>query len=111
MKCPSEHYEQREFVSWFRKTYPDVLIFAVPNGGARGAAAAGRLKAEGVVRGVPDLFVPPWRMFIEMKRQQGGSLSPDQKAVIPYLESVGYRVLVCKGCVDAMEQVVKKAPA
>ena len=33
-------------------------LFAVPNGGQRSAATAGRLKAEGVRAGVPDLLWP-----------------------------------------------------
>ena len=45
----SEHLEQREFVSWFRQTFPGVLIHAIPNGGKRGRAEALRLKVEGVV--------------------------------------------------------------
>jgi len=43
---PSEHLEQVRFVSWFRRNYPDVRIFAVPNGGARSASTVAALKAE-----------------------------------------------------------------
>jgi hypothetical protein len=102
---PSEHFEQREMVRWFRQTWPGVLIHAIPNGGARSKATAGRLKAEGVVSGVPDLFVPAWRLWIEMKRTKGGSLSPEQKDVIKQLESVGYWVIVGKGADDAKRQI------
>lgn len=101
----TEHEEQRELVRWFRQTWPDVRIFAVPNGGARSKAAAGRLKAEGVLPGVPDLFVPAWRLWVEMKRAKGGVVSPEQKDWIAYLESVGYCVLVCRGCEDAKGQI------
>lgn len=101
----TEHEEQRELVQWFRQTFPGVLIFAIPNGGARSAATAGRLKAEGVVAGVPDLFVPAWRMWIEMKRTKGGSVSPDQKSVMGYLENTGYICIVAKGRADAVEKI------
>ena len=47
-RIPTEHEEQREFVCWFKQTYKGVRIFAIPNGGLRGRAAAGKLKAEGV---------------------------------------------------------------
>ena len=97
----TEHEEQRELVSWFRKTYPDVVIFAIPNGGARSASVAGRLKAEGVLPGVPDLFIPEWRIWVEMKRTKGGSVSKDQKELHKYLASVGYCVIVAKGCEEA----------
>jgi len=107
LRIKTEHEEQRELVAWFRRTHPDVLIFAIPNGGFRGKAAAGRLKVEGVVPGIPDLFVPAWRLWIEMKRVKGGVLSPEQKGVIPYLEKVGYRVIVGRGCADAMAQILE----
>lgn len=102
---PTEHEEQRAFVQWFRRTYPEIRIFAIPNGGARNMATAGRLKAEGVVRGVPDLFIPAWRTFIEMKRIRGGRLSPEQKDWKTYLESIGYRVWVCAGFEGAKREV------
>ena len=101
----TEHEEQREFVQWFRQTYPATLIFAIPNGGVRSPATAGRLKAEGVVKGVPDLFVPAWETWIEMKRVKGGSLSQDQVAMRIYLESLFYKVLVAKGFEDAKQQI------
>lgn len=102
---PTEHFEQREFVKWFRQTFRDVRIFAIANGGARSKATAGRLKAEGVASGVPDLFVPAWRLWIEMKRAKGGSLSLEQKDWIAYLESVGYCVIVGKGAEHAKQQI------
>jgi len=104
-RIPTEHEEQREVVRWFRQTWPGVLIHAIPNGGARSKATAGRLKAEGVVSGVPDLFVSAWRLWVEMKRSKGGSLSPEQKDIIKQLESVGYWVIVGKGADDAKRQI------
>ena len=101
----SEHEEQREFVQWFRQTYPGTLIFSIPNGGVRSPATAGRLKAEGVVKGVPDLFIPAWETWIEMKRTKGGSLSPEQNLMRVYLESLFYKVLVAKGFEDAKQQI------
>ena len=106
---PSEHWEQREFVCWFRQTFPDVLIFAIPNGGFRGKAQAGKLKAEGVVPGVPDLYVPAWRWWPEMKRQKGGQVSPDQRRVMEYLQGIGHRVDVCKGCEEAKKNALEIA--
>ena len=104
-RIPTEHEEQRELVRWFRQFHPNVLIFAIPNGGGRSKASAGRLKAEGVVPGIPDLFVPAKGLWIEMKRVKGGALSPEQKAMIQYLEEVGYRAIVCKGAEDAKAKI------
>jgi hypothetical protein len=103
---PTEHYEQRELVRWFRQTWPGVRIFAIPNGGARSIATASRLKAEGVASGVPDLFIPAWRLWVEMKRSKGGSLSAEQKDWCEYLVSSGYFFIVGKGCEDAKQKIL-----
>jgi len=101
----SEHYEQATFVAWFRQTYPSVRIFAIPNGGSRSRTQGAKLKLEGVSPGVPDLFIPAWMLWIEMKRSVGGRLSAEQKDWIDYLQSVGHCAIVCAGCGDAQEKV------
>lgn len=105
MSIPSEHIEQVETVAWFRRTFPGVRIFAVPNGGHRGIREAGRLKAEGVSAGVPDLYIPAWHVWVEMKRRKGGSVSKEQKDWHAYLCEIGDTVLVCKGFDDARDQL------
>ena len=104
-KIPSEDHEQMHLVQWFRRTYPLVRIFAIPNGGHRHPAVAAKMKATGVSSGVPDLFIPEWQLWIEMKRTKGGSLSMEQKDWIKYLEDVGYCVKVCKGAEAAKKQI------
>jgi len=84
-----------------------VLIFAIPNGEKRAITVAKRLKAEGVVRGIPDLFIPQWTLWVEMKRISGGQLSPEQKAMIQYLEGIGQKVIVAKGAGDASKQILE----
>lgn len=101
----TEHVEQREFVSWFRKTYPAIRILAIPNGSQRSRTTGARLKAEGVVAGVPDLLIPAWNLWIEMKRADGGSVSTQQKDWHRYLESIDHTVLVCAGFIQAKEKV------
>ena len=103
----SEHDEQVGFVLWFRARFPGVLILAVPNGGKRHPGTARKLKAEGVVPGVPDLFVPEWSLWVEMKRAKGGRLSPDQRQVIAYLEGIGHSVIVGHGAEDASRQLIE----
>lgn len=105
-EIPSEHQEQAGFVQWFRAKWPRVLIFAVPNGGKRNILTARNLKLEGVVPGVPDLFIPAWGIWIEMKRQHGGRLSPEQIEMINYLESIGHRVIVGHGAADASAKLL-----
>jgi hypothetical protein len=102
---PSEDREQMLLVQWFRRTYPGVRIFAIPNGGHRHPAVAAKLKATGASAGVPDLFIPAWKLWIEMKRVKGGTVSAEQKDWIKYLEEVGYCVKVCKGAEAAKGQI------
>jgi hypothetical protein len=107
---PTEHQEQVAFVQWFRLQYPRVRIFAIPNGGLRGKITAVKMKAEGVSPGVPDLYIPAWRLWIEMKRRKNAKLSEDQVSWIDYLrEEVGDSVMVAYGADEAIS-FVKKLP-
>jgi len=86
--------------------YPDVLIFAIPNGEKRHIATAIKLKEEGVTSGIPDLYIPAWKVWIEMKRSKGGKVSKDQKAIIDYLinEARDF-VIIGYGYKDAKEKL------
>lgn len=104
---PSEHYEQVRFVGKFKIRWPDVRIFAIPNGGHRGKLTAAKMKNEGVSRGVPDLYVPAWKLWIEMKRVKGGTVSAEQKDWHDYLSGLGDTVIVCRGSDEALEKVAE----
>jgi hypothetical protein len=106
-KIPSEHWEQVQYVSWFRKTYKGVLIFATPNGGSRNVREAVNLKAEGTTAGIPDLQAPEFDLFVEMKRQKGGRLSQAQKQIIEHLRSIGKTVIVGYGFEDAKNKTIE----
>ena len=115
-RCQEEHNEQVRFVAWFRKTYPDVLIFAVPNGAtlASGPTQWNWLKSEGATSGVPDLLIPAWRIAIEMKRKDGGIVSDAQSQMIDYFNQVGWDAQVCNGFDSAKRFIltfVKRMPA
>jgi hypothetical protein len=56
---------------------------------------------------VPDLFIPEWGLWVEMKRAKGGKVSKDQKDWLDYLANCGYRVIVCLGKTDAINQTQK----
>ena len=102
----SEHDEQVGLVNWFRTKFPGVLIFAIPNGEHRAISTAKRLKAEGVTPGIPDLFIPEWLLWIEMKKTKGGRVSREQTNMIGYLEGVGHTVVVGLGARDASERIL-----
>ena len=101
---PSEHEVQCAFVQWFRLQWPGHRIIAIPNGGLRSKATAGKLRAEGVEAGVPDLFVPSCSLWIEMKTERG-RLTGAQRDWIDYLNGVGHTAIVVHGLDAAMEQV------
>ena len=102
----TEHSEQIGFLNWFRARFPSVLIFAIPNGGYRSITTAKKLKMEGVVPGIPDLFVPKWRLWIEMKNFDGGTLSKEQTKIIYHLQEIGYFVIIGNGATDASVKVL-----
>lgn len=111
----SESREQQALFRWwdlYRSRYPAAVLFAVPNGGARSAITGARLKAEGVLPGVPDVFLAYpagglHGLFIEMKRQKGGTTSTAQKIVGTLLSYSGYGVAVCHGWQEARDTVIR----
>ena len=110
--CPLELDEQKALFDWWKRTpYARRLVmYHIPNGGRRDKIAGARLKAEGVVAGVPDVFLASPRqgvhgLYIEMKRQRGGTVQATQKKLIAALRQAGYRVEVCKGWWEAREVI------
>lgn len=116
-----EHNLQCACVKWFAYQHPELqgLLFAVPNGGARSKATAGKLKAEGVVAGVADLIllVPQWfttwrgqqgclyaGLCIEMKTKTGRQ-SSEQGLWQLKVESHGYKYAVCRNLDDFIATV------
>jgi hypothetical protein len=101
INCPTEHQEQVGFCQWISLKFPGLLCFSIPNGEHRAISVAVRLKKEGLTRGIPDLFIPSLKIFIEMKRKDGGVVSKEQEKIIAYLQRVGYTVWVCHGAEEA----------
>lgn len=74
-----------------------------PAGGG-GKARGGKLKAMGLVPGVPDiLIVANGRAYWVEIKTATGRLSDDQKATIARLESNGARVCVCRSIDDVRQ--------
>ncbi len=86
--APSEHVIQREIVQAIERE--GWAVFAIPNGGRRNVVTAMKLQAEGVRAGVPDLFVPALRLWLETKKPKKGRLSKSQAAWRDYLRAAGY---------------------
>lgn len=103
--CRSEHQEQVLLCFWLDKYRPELSYFAIPNGGHRNKVTAYKLKQEGVKPGVPDLFFPSLRLFIEMKKENG-VMSASQKEWKSKLELCGYRVEMCRGF-ESAKQIIE----
>lgn len=118
LPVPTEHEEQCALMAWaaLHEWHEPrmAMLFAIPNGGHRSPATAGRLKAEGVRAGVPDLCLPVVGrarrdlaaelapcLWIELKRTKGGAVSPEQRAWHERLRKQGHRVEVCRGWIAA----------
>lgn len=88
-------------------------MYAVPNGGERAVAVAGRLKAEGVKSGVSDVCLPAKRgiyggLYIEMKKP--GNLkgeTKNQKEFGAFVMTQGYYYRCIDNWVDAWALVME----
>ncbi len=80
----------------------EILSYAFhpANGGKRSKGEAGKLKAMGVKKGVPDILLPmPWRGYsglaVELKSQEG-KLTPEQADWLDQAKQGGYLTAVCR---------------
>lgn len=91
------------------------MLFAIPN---QGAARLKNLQTEGVMKGVPDLFLAHAQcdsesrvrycgLFIELKRRKGGKLSMEQISWLSKLTAEGYCAQVAYGWDEAREQILR----
>ena len=115
-KTPRSNSEHDEQVTLFQRLklnegrHPVIKwIHAIPNGGHRNKATAGKLKAEGVTPGVSDIFVPypsfnAFGLYIEMKAGKN-KLTPEQKEFGEYVESVGFKFITCWTCDEAAKAI------
>ncbi|BCH55972.1 hypothetical protein RvVAR031_35820 [Agrobacterium vitis] len=113
--APLEHDEQKALFDWAAMScgrYRGLeRLFAVPNGGHRLKAIAGKMKAEGAKAGVPDTCLPVPRggylgLYIEMKRRGCGGRAlggrfQEQVDWQKFLVSQGYAVCTCYGWEEA----------
>lgn len=106
----SEHQIQCQLIR--ELTYrlrPEIVRFAIPNGGLRNARVAQQLKAEGLTPGMPDLgfAVEDGRThWVELKNGKG-SLSDYQIGIRSRLERLGHCWAMARSVDEAMEHLHK----
>ena len=103
----TEHEIQSAFFDWARLHSEARRAYAIPNGGGRSKAQAGRLKAEGVRAGVLDVHLPVPRggahgLWIEFKSAKGRP-SAEQALEIDALVRDGYAVCLAKTTEGAID--------
>ena len=108
---PLEDEMQAQVIAWADAQEHPALkwLMHVPNGGARDPATAGRLKAAGVRRGVPDLWLPWWDglhcgVVIEIKRRPNKP-TPEQLEWIEHLRQNRWRCEVCYSAQSAIDTI------
>lgn len=90
-------------------------LHAIPNGGKRDPKTAALLKAEGVRKGVADVFLPFPRiypngkitycgLYIEMKTTEGRQ-SPEQKEFEAHCNEMRYVYRVCRSWREAADVI------
>ena len=116
IKYPSEHEEQAAIFSWSERVehlWPELrLLHGSLNGVRLTIGQAKKAKRAGLKRGFPDIFLPVARskyhgLFIELKKEKGGSVSKDQKEILNLLCKQGYYACVCKGSKIAIEIIMR----
>lgn len=95
-----EHSLQTKVVQYVRTFYPDIIIASIPNGSGTTAKNRLHLYTEGLLAGMPDLFIAEPKhgfhgLFIEMKTESGIE-SAEQKRLRKRLNSREYLVFVAR---------------
>ncbi len=114
---PTEHDEQVALIQWWALVHhrfgvAERLLFAIPNAGAGSQKGqAGKMKAEGVRQGIPDLFLSVPRgghhgLYIEMKRRTKKP-RPEQFTMLATLNEQGYMAIWCDSAELAMGEITE----
>lgn len=108
-----EAIEQEKVIKWARdneNNYPFLwLLHSSLNGVKLSKNQAGRAKTQGMLSGVPDLFLPVPRnnfhgLYIEMKSEKG-RVSVSQSRFLSVTNELGYQSIVCYSSEDAIEKI------
>lgn len=107
-----EHGLQSACVRWFAVAHGELRgrLFAVPNGGLRSMAVAGRMKAEGVVAGVADMILLKscgryGALLIEMKAPGGRQSEAQRRWAAEVTAEDEFRYVVCRSVAEFIDEV------
>jgi len=111
----NESAHQQQVIEWVRMAsrsakYPMLnMLHCSLNGVKLSKTQAGIAKAQGMLSGVPDLFLPVPRgkyhgLFIEMKHGTN-TLTDNQKKFLQNAANVGFAVSVCYSAQEAIKRI------
>lgn len=105
-----ELHTQIAVVKWIKLSFPEMLYCASAGGMRTSLSVAKKMKASGYVKGFPDLFLyhPTNKhngMAIELKADNKGYASKEQKEWIKKLNERGYYAVVAKGFDQAIQEI------
>ena len=106
LPLPTEQQEAELLAAWLRlKGYWFTHIPNETGSDQRARARAVRMKRAGVSKGFPDylVFAGGVRFAIELKRQKGGRVSPEQREWLEVLASYGFECAIAKGADEAIK--------
>ena len=103
----AEARRQAAIVDFVRLVAPQVIIWAVPNGGLRSKSEAARLKWTGVLAGVLDLTLalPGGGCAFWETKTTYGRLSNEQRDFIARLDALGHSWAVVRDIHDARREL------
>jgi hypothetical protein len=108
-----EAAEQAKVIAWARaneNNYPYLwMLHSSLNGLKRTKNAQGKAKSQGMLSGVPDLFLPVKNnyfngLYIEMKSAKG-RVSVEQSRYLKCAAENGYAVVVCYSANEAIKRI------
>lgn len=115
MSTADEWEEQVQLFNWAESMcliFPELqLMYHVPNEGKRSRITGSILRAMGLRKGVPDIVLPVPRggyhgLYVELKRKEGGKASKEQLWWLEQLDKQGYAVTICRGWVQASQNII-----
>ena len=108
-----EAIEQAKVIAWARaneRNYPYLwMLHSSLNGLKRTPYASNKAKAQGMLAGVPDLFMPvaignSKGLYIEMKSKTG-RIRDEQSKFLQAASNFGYSCFICYSAVEAIDKI------
>jgi len=108
-----EEIEQAQVIAWARaneQNYPYLwMLHSSLNGLKRTPFASNKAKAQGMLAGVPDLFMPvaignSKGLYIEMKSKTG-RIRDEQSKFLQAASNFGYSCFICYSAVEAIDKI------